>query len=48
MDGWWKNESHSLSQSNTSKLLLGNGLKEEGSFVRVGRSLLQYLILWNQ
>ena len=33
MDGLWKNESHSLSQSNTSNLLEGNGLKEEGSCV---------------
>ena len=32
MDGWWKNESHSLSQSNTSNYL-GNGSKKEWSFV---------------
>ena len=47
MDGWLKNESHSLSQSEHS-YWVGNGLKEDWSFVWEGRSFFKYLILWNQ
>ena len=47
MDGCLKGEIHSLSQLNTSNLL-GNGLKEEESFVLESGSLYCILIQWNK
>ena len=41
MNGFLKEENHSLSQKNTSNRL-GNGLKEEGSFVLKSGLHLQF------